>query len=82
MVLQKLKRGILNIFIIYSHYIIKILTFFLAFIYISKNNALGSELNKSKDDSLGNPKSPLLVVSKSPDGSAPTSPKPSGTKFK
>ncbi|RIA97039.1 hypothetical protein C1645_814552 [Glomus cerebriforme] len=40
------------------------------------NNSLGSELNKSKDD-LGIPKSPLLGVSKSPNDSAPTSPKPS-----
>ncbi|GES92586.1 hypothetical protein GLOIN_2v610490 [Rhizophagus clarus] len=39
------------------------------------NNSLGSELNKSKDD-LGIPKSPLLGVSKSPNDSAPTSPKP------
>ena len=51
------------------------------FLYTSKNsnsNSLGSELSKSKDD-LGIPKSPLLGVSKSPNGSAPTSPKPSGT---
>ncbi|CAG8678259.1 3943_t:CDS:2, partial [Scutellospora calospora] len=36
-------------------------------------------LNKSRDDltTLGIPKSPLLGVSKSPNGSEPTSPKPS-----
>jgi len=42
----------------------------------SNSNSLGSELSKSKDD-FGIPKSPLQVVSKSPNGSAPTSPKPS-----
>ncbi|RGB27793.1 hypothetical protein C1646_768658 [Rhizophagus diaphanus] len=39
------------------------------------NNSLGSELNKSRDD-FGIQKSPLLGISKSPNDSAPTSPKP------
>ncbi|CAG8451566.1 13186_t:CDS:10, partial [Acaulospora colombiana] len=50
----------------------------------SKQNShnLGEGLSKAKDDSntLGIPESPLLGVSRSPNGSEPTSPRPSGLK--